>query len=192
MVELISLSPDELDVPVSQAALEHQSISLLDPMPIVEYVADCHGIGPNNFEHLVFVQSSTKHIRAAARPLELPSSPDVDRAGIEFLRIDMATPRLTTAAAMTWADAATKNVIDLERPQCLRYLRRTNLDLDAGHILMCTGRGFVLIRHLGCGLGVGFLESTRRDDDNFAQLRSLYPTAFSAEVDDISPFGNPC
>ena len=192
MVDLISLPPSELGVAVSKSALDRQTISLLDPTPIVDYVADCHGIEPHTFEHLVFVQSSTKHIRAAARPLELPESPDIDRAGIEFLRIDMATPRLTTAAAMTWADAARRNVIDLDRQQCLRYLRRIDLTLDARDISTCSGRGFVLIRHLHCGLGVGFLESTRRDDDNFAHLRSLYPTAFSAEVDDISPFGNPC
>lgn len=187
-----SIDPSTIGLSTPVEILDAQQIELLDPAPIVDYVCDLHGFRPSLFDDLVFLQSSRKLIRAARRPVAIPARPAVDRVGIEFLRVDMATPRITTAASMTWAGEATKNVVELSRSQSLFFLRRKSVQLDGRQLPSCSGRGFVLVRHQGWGIGVGFLESTRPDDDTFGQMRSMYPSAFAADVADVSPFGNPC
>lgn len=190
-MKLVAIDPGAAGLSLSESTLESHGIAVVDPTPIVEYVRDRHDFPEGTFEQMVFLQSSRTVVRAASRPLGLPSAPAIDRAGIEFLRVDMATPRLTTAASMTWAGDARRNVVDLGREQCLDYLRRNPNTLDSRQRQQCSGRGFILVRHRGWGLGVGFLESTRPDDDNFGRLQSMYPSAFAADVELASPFANP-
>lgn len=190
-MELICRSASELGLALSDEVLEKQEIQLLDPLPLIDGLRRQFGFGDGLFEDLLFLRPSPKIVRAAARPFELPSFPTIDRVGIDFLHTDMATPRLTTAAAMTWAPRAEINVIDVDRSQCDAFLARRKIVVEAEELRLCTGRGFVLIRHLGYGLGVGFLESTRPDDDNFGALRSMYPKAFAADLNQTSAFGNP-
>lgn len=191
MVELSALAPDALDLPVSADCFARQSITLLEPGPIVEYVDDHHDFPEGHFEDFVFLRASKKHVRIASRPLAIPPAPEIDRVGLEFLRIDMARPRLTTVAAMNWGADARLNAVDLDRSQCLRYLRRNPIRLTERQLEQCTGRTFLLIRHRDQGLGVGFLESTRREDDDYRRVRSMYPRAFAADLTETSPFGNP-
>ncbi len=171
--------------------LDAQGLTLVEPAPIIDHLCHRFGFAADLFEELAFFQASHKIVRVAPVNIEIPLRPPADRVGVDFLRIDMANPRMTTTAVMTWGHQASTNAVDTDRDQCLQFLRRSRIQLRQDQLQHCTGRGFVIIRHLGHGLGVGFLESTRRADDNFAYVRSMYPKAFSNELERTSPFGNP-
>lgn len=189
MIEMRTVPATELDVELSPRACDRHNIQLLAPEPILDYVDQLYRFDDAAFDDCVFFRASRNHIRVATPPLAVPDGPDIDRVGLEFLRIDMATPRLSTTAAMTWGRHARCNVVDTTRQQCLDYLRRQTITLDDDQLSECTGRGFVIIRHLDQGLGVGFLESTRPDDANRGDVRSMYPSAFARELEETSPFG---
>lgn len=185
-----SLDAASVGLDTSPGIFDAQQLAILDPDPIIDYVDARHRFPDGIFDDLVFLQASRKSIRSAHRPLDLPKQPSIDRVGIAFLRIDMANPRMTTSAAMTWANEATHNVVDTDRQQCLRYLRRSPIELTDEQRNGCSSRGFVLIRHRGHGLGTGFVESTRPGDENCGHVRSLYPRAYSDDVARLSPFGH--
>ncbi len=181
---------EELGLATDGDVFEAQQIVVLKPQPILDYVHRLYGLDPSLFSNLLFCRQGTKQIRCLQRPTALFPSPDLDRVGLDFLRIDMVTPRLSTPAALTWGSEATTNAIDLDRSLCKAYLRRQPLELDASDLQHCTGRGFMIVRHRGHGLGLGFLESSDPGDQRFGHLRSLYPKAYAQEVQSISPFGN--
>lgn len=169
-----------------------QGLRLLDPASIVELLTARHGFAPEIFEGLVFFISGSKIIRTASLDsLPPPAIPSIDRLGIDFLRIDMAVPRLTTTSAMLLGHAATRNVVDLDRPECEQYLNRIHLPLSPDALTLCTSRGYVIIRFQGHGLGLGFLESNEPDESNYGHLRSHFPSAYAADLKHTSPFGNP-
>ncbi len=186
-----SATTDQLGLTSDAAALKAQGINPLAPEPILDYVGSLYEFAPSLFDELIFYRQGSKHIRCLQPPAPTFATPRLDRAGIDFLRIDMATPRLATPAALTWGRHARQNAIDLDQPLATAYLRRQPLALEANDIDHCTGRGFVIVRHRHHALGLGFLESTSSDDPGFGRLRSLYPKAYAQEVQSISPFGNP-
>lgn len=190
-MDFVATEPADLDLDVSAETLTNQGLSLIEPATVIAYVSARFEFPDGLFDELVFFQGSKHMVRAASRPLDLPPAPDLDRVGMDFLRIDMATPRLTTSASMTWSRHANINAIDTTPEQCCAFVRRRPIVLDDEQLRNCTGRGFVLIRHRGHGLGVGFLESTRPDDKQLGRIRSMYPRAYSADVKNTSPFGNP-
>lgn len=190
-MKLTAISPTEIDLDVAPEILADQGIKLLDAAPILAHVGARFAFPDDLFDDFLFLRPSNKLIRIASRPLAIPRRPGIDRAGLDFLHTDMANPRMTTSAAMTWAQNARTNVVDTDRAQCEDYLRRAPLILNDAQLERCTGRGFVLIRHFGYGLGVGFLESTRPDDENIGHVRSLYPSAYAVDLEQSSPFGNP-
>ncbi len=181
----------ELGLDLNDEILAAQGIRLVDPAPILAHLEERFDFPGDTFDELIFLQASTKVLRVASPPLEITARPAIDRLGIDFLRIDMANPRMTTSAVMTWGARARQNVVDTDVEQCTAFLRRQTITLTSDQIQACTGRGFVVIGHEGYGLGVGFLESTCQDDDNFARVRSMYPRAYAADLDLTSPFGNP-
>ena len=186
-----SATVDQLGLASDVPALQSQGIVPLAPAPILDYVDSLYGFAPSLFDELVFYRQGSKHIRCLRPPAPTFATPRLDRAGLDFLRIDMATPRLATPAALTWGRHARQNAIDLDRRRTTAYLRRQPLTLEACDIDHCTGRGFVIVRHRHHALGLGFLESTSLGDKGFGHLRSLYPKAYAQEVQSISPFGNP-
>lgn len=172
-------------------ALDAQQLTLLAPEPVIEYIQERHALDCHPLRELIFFCTNSKMIWAAAPPMDLPRGPALDRVGISLLRIDMVTPRLATPAAMAFGTWATTNVVDLPHDLCEAYLSREAVDLSPSQWRRCSGRGHVIVRHDGHALGMGFLESTRPEDDNQGRLRSLYPGAWSSELEQVSPFGNP-
>lgn len=190
-MELISVDPKRLGLTPIAEALDSQGLVVVDPDPICSHVNHRFQFPTGLFDTLIFFRASRKVVRAASPPMDIPPSPPIDRVGIDFLRIDMSNPRMTTSAAMTWGARATINFVETSRRQCTDYLRRRAIVLDSEQLSLCTGRGFVLVRHEGHCLGVGFLESTRPSDSNYARMRSMYPRAYSVDLSQTSPFGNP-
>ncbi len=163
----------------------------IDPTPYLGSLEERYGLSRALFDHLLFFDAGGKIIRACAPPMDLPEEVEFDRMGLDFLRIDMAVPRPTTAGAMTWAAHATRHVVDLEDEQCDAYLRRQPFTLTADQQAGCTSRGHLLIRYDGQGLGMGFLISTRQDDPNQWKVKSLFPKAFTTALANTSALGNP-
>jgi NOL1/NOP2/fmu family ribosome biogenesis protein len=180
-----------LGLELDDHVLASHGIRVVDPAPVISHLVERFAFPADTFESLVILQASTKVLRVASPPLDLTAHPAIDRVGIDFLRIDMANPRMTTSAVMTWGSKARQNVVDTDVDQCTAFLRRRPIVLNQDQINRCTARGFVIIRHDGHGLGSGFLESTRHDDHNFGRVRSMYPSAYSADLEQTSPFGNP-
>ncbi len=183
-----SADPDLAD---TAKKLNEQGLTIVDRTAIVRHICQRFRFSDDLFDGLIFARATKAIIRAISRPIDVTASPALDRIGIDFLRIDMANPRMTTSAAMTWARYAQQNAVDTTAQQCEAFLGRKRFCVNDTQLDTCTGRGFVFIRHYGHGLGVGFLESTRRSDDNFRRVRSMYPRAYAADLENTSPFGNP-
>lgn len=190
-MELHYLRAADLDLAVDDPLLDAQNIRLVDPRPVIDHVQARFGFPPSLFDDLIIFQANTKLLRATAPPLQLTAAPSIDRLGVDFLRIDMANPRMTTSATMTWGRFATQNFVDTTVDQCTAYLRREQITLSAEQRQRCTGRGFVVVRHAWHGLGVGFLETTDADDERCGHMRSMYPRAYAVDLELTSPFGNP-
>lgn len=192
-MHLPSISPDALGLQIPRDSLTAQGVRIVDASPLIQDQIERYHFPKDLFADLIFLQPNKKLLRAAARPLEIPQAPHIDRIGIDLLRIDMKAPRLTTAAAMTWGHLAQKNAIELQDDQLDPYLLRENIRLSSEQLHNCTGRGPILIRYHGHCLGLGFLESTRPEDSNHGHLRSLYPRAFARELQlaQVSALGNP-
>ena len=57
---------------------------------------------------------------------------------------------------------ASRNVVDLEAPETLAYLRGEELELDAGDPRCAAGyHGYVIVRYAGLALGCGIWRQTR-------------------------------
>lgn len=105
--------------------------------------------------------------------LEAPARPAAKAVGLALLYSDMRNPKLTTAAAMAFGRAATRNVVELSEADLRRYLARRDLELPHDGIEECSAPGYVLVRHRGVCFGVGWLRPGSWGAT--ASLRSLFP-----------------
>jgi NOL1/NOP2/fmu family ribosome biogenesis protein len=86
-----------------------------------------------------------------------------------LLRPNARPPKLSTSGAMLLGSQAGANVVELTRSQIGPYLARAELALAPAQLEACTGSGYVLLRYLGFGLGLGYLDIGAR------RLESLFP-----------------
>lgn len=190
-MNLTFLTPSQANLSLSEEVLLDQKLRLVDPTCFLADLLERHHFPEELFQDLIFLIFGEKIIRAVARPFEITSFPKLDRVGIDFLRIDMAVPRLTTSAAMTWGHHARRNFVDLTAEQCDAYLSREGIVLTEEQRLHCSSRGTLLIRYAGKCLGLGFLEILDPADPKDGQVRSLFPRAFALDLEQTSAFGNP-
>jgi NOL1/NOP2/sun family putative RNA methylase len=97
--------------------------------------------------------------------------PARETTGLRFARPKSRPLKLTTAAAMQIAAAATQGVVDLEREQIGPYLSRAQFTLKAAQS-QAAAAGHVLVRYAGVGLGMGWYRPVGRT------LESLFPKAW--------------
>ena len=190
-MNLSFLTAQQARISLPDQILSDQDLQIVDPSCFLPALLDHHRFPEDLFDDLIFVLFGSKIIRAVARPFESPAAPPLDRIGIDFLRMDMAVPRLTTSAAMTWGHQARHNLVELTREQCEAYLRRENFLLTLAQRPHCSGRGSLLIRFAGKALGLGFLEILAPGDPLDGRVRSLFPRAFSLDLEQTSALGNP-
>jgi hypothetical protein len=151
----------------------------------VALLEDHFGIPSATFDPYLFVRVNTKSIHIVPRELAPPVRPSPDVLGMHLLRTNMLYPKITTAAAMTFGPLATRNIVPLEQTGADAFLSRTTHRVTAEQTSACTGRGYVLPKHEELVLGVGFLAPD--DDSGEAELRSMFPKAWSVD-DDMSVF----
>lgn len=142
-----------------------------DPTPWFSFLEERFGLPPEAFEGLVVLRPNRRCLALATESLSLPHRPREHTAGLPFLYWNMKQPKLTSSAAMHFAAAARRNIVDLTREQTTEFLHRHDFPLPADQASQCESNGYVLTRHQGYGLGIG---SYRRDDSRH-HLESLYP-----------------
>ncbi|RDV38911.1 hypothetical protein DV096_08955 [Bradymonadaceae bacterium TMQ3] len=165
--------------PTLSRALDALGTPAIDATPYLTILKERFGIDPAILDELVFIRANKRIVSVVHRDHQLPTEPRPDAVGLSFMRDDMAVPKLTTPAAMTFARYASVNVIDTTAEQCDAYLTRENFALSEPQVSTCTSRGYVLIRHRGHGLGVGFLRGT---DPGEREVQSFFPKAWSQDV----------
>jgi 16S rRNA C967 or C1407 C5-methylase (RsmB/RsmF family)/NOL1/NOP2/fmu family ribosome biogenesis protein len=137
----------------------------------VAHLAERFDFPEGTFSDLVFARHGKEKLLALPRGFAAPARPAPHALGLPLLYADMRNPKLTTAAAMAFGARVRANVVDLDRPCLAGYLARRDVELSGEETRACTGDGYVLVRHRGACLGVGWF----RPAPGGGSLRSLFP-----------------
>lgn len=162
-----------------EAATLEDVIDLVDPAPYWALLEERFGIAPETFAGYALVQRGKKKLYLVPRDHRPPVRPTPETIGLPFLRVQMAVPKLTTAAAMQFGMQATRNVIAATAGQAQSYLDREDITPSAEQLAHCTSRGYVIVWHDGWSLGVGFLDA---DPDAEPCVQSMFPKGWARSV----------
>lgn len=154
-------------------------VEVIDPAPYWSQLKTRFGIPPSTFDGFVLVQPQSKKLHLVPDDHVPPERPTPETVGLPFLRIQMAVPKLTTAAALQFGQHATQNVIDATTDQTEAYLARETFAPSPSQLKRCTARGYVIVRHGGWGVGVGFLDD---DPDAAPTVQSMFPKGWTRGV----------
>lgn len=156
-----------------RSAPELLGLEPVDPEPWLAPVRDRFGLPVESFEGTRLVPRGRGVLALVPDDLSPPARPEPSSLGLSFLYREMRNPKPTTAAAMAFGGAATRNVVDLDEEELRRYLSRQDQELPAARVEACSGAGYVLARHRGVCFGVGWLRPAAGGSP--ASLRSLFP-----------------
>lgn len=145
---------------------------VIDPAPYWTIAEERFGIPRSTFDAFTLVQPGKKKVYIIPQDHAPPTRPEPHTIGMPFMRVKMKYPKLTTAAAMQFGPAATRNVVPVGDEQARAYLTREPFVASAPQLESCAGRGYVLIRRDDWVLGVGFLEL---DADESGVVKSMFP-----------------
>ena len=143
-------------------------------VPWLETYRDRFGLAEEAFADTRFFRQG-RYVRVAACDPLLPTAVALHSTGIPFVRAGGRGPMMTTAAALAFARSATRNLVELEAPDADAYYRRLPVTPSPEALEACTGPGYVLLRHRGHLLGVGWL----RVDAGSARVDSLFPKVWA-------------
>lgn len=142
---------------------------------LLDLIRDRFGIDPTVFDDFRFERTSKRYVMI--EPVDHHPSPEVNviSTGMPFVRVNLAYPKLTTAAAMLFGRYATRNIVPVEGTEARRYVDGD--DLVEPHLpsTATLEPGYVLVRwgEIDLGLGLMIVESDR------VRLKSLYPRRWS-------------
>ncbi len=159
----------------------------VDQSSLRSLVCDRFGIVESVFENLVFFRSNSRLVSIVNKDHVPVEGHGVEAKGITFLHAQMRFPKLTTAAVFFIGGHSTRNVIELGRDQTDAFLSRQTLSLADDEIKTCTSQGYVVVKHGGVVMGLGFL---RFPAEGGAELESYFPKSWSIEQGG-SAFGRP-
>lgn len=167
---------DEL-IPVEEA------IQPVDGLPYFEMVHERFDIPLDVFEPYAVFQPNRKNLWIVDRALCVPPRPEHYSVGIPFFYVNMRFPRLTTLAAVKFGHLATRNVFDAQGDEPARLLHRHEIRVDDARAASMTGHGYVLLRHRGLPIGLGFFHP--EDDGDW--LRGMLPRSWVVRTGMPSP-----
>ena len=159
----------------------------VDQTSLKSLVCDRFGISDNVFEDLVFFRSNSRLVSIVNKDHVPVEGHGVEAKGITFLHAQMRFPKLTTAAVFFIGGHASRNLIELSRGQTDAFLSRETISLEDDEIKTCTSQGYVVVKHEGIVMGLGFL---RFPAEGGAELESYFPKSWSIEQGG-SAFGRP-
>jgi len=157
------VDPAELGEPADRAAV-------FDPL------AHRFGFDPAEFAGLK-LWAAGDHLHVTAEDHRPPARPRPTASGVPFTRRGARWPKPTTAAALMLGDAASRNVVSLDRAQLDAYQAREAVQPRPEQLTACDGRGHVLLRFAGFCLGVGFLHPG--EGGTPATIESQFPRAWT-------------
>lgn len=150
-----------IDVPRTPLADDPHLGPALDRFGIAREVLE-GWISPTAVGGKVYAAPSTYHP---------PPEPAADSHGLLALHTKMRFPKLTTAAAMRWGVAATRNRVPLDAEQREGFFAREKVWLREDQACEVSGLGYVIVFHQGCPLGIGFFER----EAGRPRVSSMYP-----------------
>ena len=159
----------------------------VDQSSLKSLVCERFGIATAVFENLVFFRSNSRLVSIVNKDHVPVEGHGVEAKGITFLHAQMRFPKLTTAAVFFIGGHSTRNFIELGRDQTDAFLSRQTLNLEDDEIKTCTSQGYVVVKHEGVVMGLGFL---RFPAEGGAELESYFPKSWSIEQGG-SAFGMP-
>lgn len=161
------------------------SHSTLSPPPMLpaaseadwtNLLANRFGFPPATFDPFRLLQSSKKYVSVVSRDHLLGGRPAAVSTGMPLIRAQLEYPKLTTAGAMLFGEAATRNTVDATETQAAAYTERDEFRLAENQDAAITDTGYVLVRRNGVTLGVAlcYLDEQR--------ILSMYPKVLSRAV----------
>ncbi|NIR58117.1 MAG: RNA methyltransferase [Gammaproteobacteria bacterium] len=148
----------------------------IEPIPAREWarpLAERFGLPLERWTDHIAHRQTARGLHLVNRAHAVPSRPAPNALGMFFYKTQTRPPKLTTGGALWIGGHAEGNVVELDAEQTRDYLARETFDLHAGQDAQCTGRGHVLVRHLGFCLGVGWYEASR------GTVKSLFPARWN-------------
>ena len=86
------------------------------------------GIDPTVFDDFRFERTSKRYITIAPANHTPPPEVDVVSTGMPFVRVNLAYPKMTTAAAMLFGRHASRNIVSLGKTEARRYVDGGDLE----------------------------------------------------------------
>ncbi|RME70206.1 MAG: methyltransferase domain-containing protein [Chloroflexi bacterium] len=154
--------------------------SLPDAPPdpaLLQTLSERFGLPPDLFAGYHILQTSRKRVNITAVDHRPPRMPVPDTIGMLFMNIGMRYPKLSTAAALMFGRAATRNVIPLTDDQLPLYLNCQPFPVSAAQTETCTGMGYVILHYRGYSLGVGRFYPAASG----GRVQSLFPKGWSPD-----------
>ena len=142
---------------------------------LLAILADRFGLAEDAFDGNLLFRKSKDRVYLAACDHRPPKRPRPDAFGMHFMKTDMKFPKLSTAAAQTFGQQASRNFIDLDAEQARAYLNRQRLTVSAAQTRHCADMGYVLLRHWGFVLGVGLYSPA----ESGGTVGNMYPKGWS-------------
>ena len=136
------------------------------------------GIPAAAFEPFRLVRASKKYVAVVSRSHRPGAHPPAVSTGLPLIRAQLEYPKLTTAGAMLFGEAATRNVVEVSEAQAAAYMAREEFLLDEAQEAGVVDTGYVLIRRNGVSLGVALCYLDER------RVLSMYPKVLSRAVSD--------
>ena len=155
-----------------------QRVELVDQNRLKDMICSRFSIDQEAFDGLVFFQSNRRLVSLVNVDHLPPVGHRVQATGLPFVHTGMALPKLTTAATFFIGNRAKANIVDVNHDQTDSFLSRETIILVEGQMDRCTDAGYVIVRHEGVIVGLGFLRVT---DDGCATLESYFPKSWSIE-----------
>lgn len=139
------------------------------------------GVPDSVFAGVVPVKRGNKHLHLAPADHRYPEAPAPVMLGLPAVRRRSMPAKPTTAAAMLYGGAATRNHVGLGRDQAQAYLDRADITgLASSQLAACTGPGYVVLRYRGYVLGLGQLIYDRAT--GAPRIASLMPKAWARDA----------
>lgn len=126
------------------------AVEILTPIDARPYLAGLEerfGMAPESFDEYFLFRPSSRRLAIADRRLWVPETLELLAAGMPFLYVARAQPRLTNAAAVKFGGLARRNLVDLDPTRLERLLLRQPVPLLPAEIRCLTGAGDVIVRH---------------------------------------------
>jgi hypothetical protein len=161
---------------------DHCSRSAISDYPpmantLYDILAERFGLLPEVFEPNLLYQANPKRVYMVNRDHRPPARPAPDAVGLYFLKTRIRYPKLSTAAAIHVGAGATRNYLEVDRPQVEAYVNRQVFEVSTEQARHCTGPGYVLLKHQGFSLGVAFFEPGGTGGGG--EVGSLFPKGWS-------------